>query len=125
MPNGKKGPPMRAIPIPPGGRIPTTINPKDLEPFECSVCGSTTFARACSIGRISALQSPTGQEAIGDFDTGYLCGGCGGHNTHVPSKEVEEEKKQVKSALAFGAEGSGSQREKPTDQPTDDGKPEE
>lgn len=117
MPNGKKQPQIRKQLVPPGTRVGITIRPEDVEQFECSVCGSRVFARAVSVGRVSAIQSPTGKETVGDTDAGYLCGGCGGHNTHVPSKEVEKQKEKVKSALTFGAEGSGYSRERPTDQP--------
>tara|TARA_Y100001972_G_C7573335_1_gene287737 strand:+ start:310 stop:606 length:297 start_codon:yes stop_codon:yes gene_type:complete len=44
--------------------------------MKCEYCGNVIFIKATVIKRISALMSPTGQEALMPIEV-YSCGSCG------------------------------------------------
>ena len=46
------------------------------ETMKCEYCGNYVFIKGTVIKRISALMSPTGQEALAPIDI-YSCGNCG------------------------------------------------
>ena len=50
----------------------------------CDECGNASFIPAFFLKKISALMSPTGQEAVVPIQV-YSCGNCGA----VPSKMLE------------------------------------
>jgi|TARA_R100001510_G_C7481062_1_gene93030 uncharacterized Zn finger protein len=50
----------------------------------CDDCGNASFIQSFFLKRISALMSPTGQEAVVPIQV-YSCGNCGA----VPSKMLE------------------------------------
>tara|TARA_E500000318_G_scaffold17976_1_gene18598 strand:- start:556 stop:813 length:258 start_codon:yes stop_codon:yes gene_type:complete len=50
----------------------------------CDECGNASFIQSFFLKRISALMSPTGQEAVVPIQV-YSCGNCGA----VPSKMLE------------------------------------
>lgn len=53
--------------------------------MKCEDCGNYVFIKATVIKRISALMSPTGQEALAPIDI-YSCGNCG----KVPNSLLRE-----------------------------------
>ena len=46
------------------------------ETMKCEHCGNVVFIKGTVLKRLSALVSPTGQEAIVPIEI-YSCGGCG------------------------------------------------
>mgnify|MGYP001384220241 FL=1 len=46
------------------------------ETMKCEYCGNVVFIKGTILKRLSALVSPTGQEAIVPIEI-YSCGGCG------------------------------------------------
>ena len=52
--------------------------------IQCEDCGNASFIQAFFLKKISALMSPTGQEAIVPIQV-YSCGNCG----IVPQKMLE------------------------------------
>ena len=46
------------------------------ETMKCEYCGNYVFIKGTVIKRISALMSPTGQEALAPIEI-YSCGNCG------------------------------------------------
>jgi|TARA_R110000824_G_scaffold158971_1_gene333104 DNA-directed RNA polymerase subunit RPC12/RpoP len=59
----------------------TQIDIKDTEMVKCDDCGNASFIQAFFLRRLSALMSPTGQEALIPIQI-YSCGNCG----KVPDK---------------------------------------
>ena len=53
--------------------------------MKCEDCGNYVWIKATIIKRISALMSPTGQEALAPIDI-YSCGNCG----KVPSSMLKD-----------------------------------
>ncbi len=66
-----------------GGKQPpqTQIDINDTEIVKCDDCGNASFIQAFFLRRLSALMSPTGQEAMIPVQV-YSCGNCG----KVPDK---------------------------------------
>tara|TARA_Y100000310_G_scaffold48229_1_gene44733 strand:- start:301 stop:585 length:285 start_codon:yes stop_codon:yes gene_type:complete len=67
------------------------------ETMKCEQCGSTLFKTAFVIKRVSAIVSPTGQEAIVPVQV-YSCDGC----SKVPSiflKDIGMEEEQTDDPL--------------------------
>ena len=67
------------------------------ETMKCEQCGSTLFNTAFVIKRISAIVSPSGQEAIVPVQV-YSCDGC----SKVPSiflKDIGMEEEQIDDPL--------------------------
>ena len=65
-----------------GGQPPQTqIDINDTEMIKCDDCGNASFIQAFFLRRLSALMSPTGQEAMIPVQI-YSCGNCG----KVPEK---------------------------------------
>ena len=65
-----------------GGQPPQTqIDINDTEIVKCEDCGNASFIQAFFLRRLSALMSPTGQEAMIPVQI-YSCGNCG----KVPDK---------------------------------------
>ena len=67
------------------------------ETMKCEQCGSTLFNTAFVIKRVSAIVSPTGQEAIVPIQV-YSCDGC----SKVPSiflKDIGMEEETVEDPL--------------------------
>ena len=46
------------------------------ETMKCEYCGNYVWIKATVIKRISAIMSPTGEEALAPIDI-YSCGNCG------------------------------------------------
>lgn len=59
--------------------------------MKCEYCGNVIFMKATVIKRISALMSPTGQEALMPIEV-YSCGNCG----QVPKQLLESSGLSVK-----------------------------
>ena len=57
------------------------INIKDTESLTCDDCGNYSFIKSYFIRRVSALMSPSGQEALIPIEV-FSCGNCG----KVPDK---------------------------------------
>ena len=57
------------------------IDINDTETMSCDDCGNAVFIQAFFLRRLSALMSPTGQEALIPIQV-YSCGNCG----KVPDK---------------------------------------
>ena len=75
---------MSTKPIKPlGGKQPpqAQIDINDTEIVKCDDCGNASFIQAFFLRRLSALMSPTGQEAMIPVQV-YSCGNCG----KVPDK---------------------------------------
>ena len=65
-----------------GGQPPQTkVDINDTEMVKCDDCGNASFIQAFFLRRLSALMSPTGQEAMIPVQV-YSCGNCG----KVPDK---------------------------------------
>ena len=65
-----------------GGQSPQTqVDINDTEIIKCDDCGNASFIQAFFLRRLSALMSPTGQEAMIPVQV-YSCGNCG----KVPDK---------------------------------------
>jgi hypothetical protein len=54
----------------------TQIDINDTEMVKCDDCGNASFIQAFFLRRLSALMSPTGQEAMIPVQI-YSCGNCG------------------------------------------------
>ena len=75
------------------------VDLRDAETMKCEYCGNYLFISSTIIKRLSAIVSPTGEEAIIPIDV-YSCGNCG----RVPKSmlassgvtEVGEEPKEDK-----------------------------
>ena len=63
----------------------TNVSMADTEPFVCEDCGNAVFIPAFFLRRLSALMSPSGQEALIPMQV-YSCGNCG----KVPDKLNQE-----------------------------------
>jgi len=59
----------------------TQVDINDTEMIKCDDCGNASFIQAFFLRRLSALMSPTGQEAMIPVQI-YSCGNCG----KVPEK---------------------------------------
>ena len=59
----------------------TQVDINDTEMVKCDDCGNASFIQAFFLRRLSALMSPTGQEAMIPVQV-YSCGNCG----KVPDK---------------------------------------
>ena len=57
------------------------VDINDTEMVKCDDCGNASFIQAFFLRRLSALMSPTGQEAMIPVQV-YSCGNCG----KVPDK---------------------------------------
>ena len=65
-----------------GGQPPQAqVDINDTEMVKCDDCGNASFIQAFFLRRLSALMSPTGQEAMIPVQI-YSCGNCG----KVPDK---------------------------------------
>ena len=65
-----------------GGQQPQAqVDINDTEMVKCDDCGNASFIQAFFLRRLSALMSPTGQEAMIPVQV-YSCGNCG----KVPDK---------------------------------------
>lgn len=89
----------RAISGMPAGPDPTTVN-VDLSTASdvvCDSCGNYTFVQVMMMKRLSALMSPTGQEAIIPIQT-FACNACGWLNKEfLPTKDNDEEEEAERS----------------------------
>ena len=61
----------------------TQVDINDTEMIKCDDCGNASFIQAFFLRRLSALMSPTGQEAMIPVQI-YSCGNCG----KVPDKLI-------------------------------------
>tara|TARA_R100000742_G_C4245474_1_gene64477 strand:+ start:36 stop:320 length:285 start_codon:yes stop_codon:yes gene_type:complete len=52
------------------------VNLNDADTMKCEYCDNTIFMKATVIKRLSAIVSPTGQEALIPIEV-YSCGNCG------------------------------------------------
>ena len=68
-----------------GGKQQSQIDINDTETMVCDDCGNAVFIPAFFLRRLSALMSPTGQEALIPMQV-YSCGNCG----KVPDKLKQE-----------------------------------
>ena len=68
-----------------GGDQQQQVNISDTETVACDECGNPVFIQAFFLRRLSALMSPTGQEALIPIQV-YSCGNCG----KVPDKLNQE-----------------------------------
>jgi ribosomal protein S27AE len=72
----------------PNGPVPPKAQPQidltESDTIQCVECGNASFIPAFFLKKISALVSPTGQEAIVPIQV-YSCGNCG----IVPQKMLE------------------------------------
>ena len=68
-------------PIKGGQSQQTQVDINDTEMVKCDDCGNASFIQAFFLRRLSALMSPTGQEAMIPVQI-YSCGNCG----KVPDK---------------------------------------
>ena len=60
-----------------GGQPPQAqVDINDTEMVKCDDCGNASFIQAFFLRRLSALMSPTGQEAMIPVQV-YSCGNCG------------------------------------------------
>ena len=67
------------------------LNLSDTETIVCEKCGNGLFIQSFFLKKISALVSPTGQEAIIPVQV-YSCGNCGHINTKLnPTAQPSEE----------------------------------
>lgn len=67
------------------------IDISSAESITCDKCGNHTFETVVLIKRISAIMSPTGQEALVPIQV-FSCNACGWVNKEfLPSKERNEE----------------------------------
>ena len=81
----------------PDGGVPQGQQQLDIskaDTIQCDDCGNASFIPAFFLKKISALMSPTGQEAIVPIQV-YSCGNCG----IVPQKMLES------SGMAGGQKG--------------------
>ena len=69
-------------PTPPKAQPQVDISKADT--IQCKECGNASFIQSFFLKKISALMSPTGQEAIVPIQV-YSCGNCGA----VPTKMLE------------------------------------
>ena len=72
----------------------------EAETILCEKCGNGVFIQSFFLKKISALVSPTGQEAIIPVQV-YSCGNCGHINTKLnptaqPSEETTNKNKEKK-----------------------------
>ena len=78
--------PMRPMP---GQKQQVKVDLSQAETMKCEHCGNVVFIKGTVLKRLSALVSPTGQEAIVPIEI-YSCGNCG----EVPKsmmKDIGEE----------------------------------
>ena len=68
-----------------GGNQQQQVDINDTETMVCDDCGNAVFIPAFFLRRLSALMSPTGQEALIPMQV-YSCGNCG----KVPDKLNQE-----------------------------------
>ena len=68
-----------------GGNQQQQVDINDTETMVCDDCGNAVFIPAFFLRRLSALMSPTGQEALIPMQV-YSCGNCG----KVPDKLKQE-----------------------------------
>ena len=68
-------------PLPGTNKPQKEIDINDTEMVKCDDCGNASFIQAFFLRRLSALMSPTGQEAMIPVQI-YSCGNCG----KVPDK---------------------------------------
>ncbi len=68
------------------------------ETMKCEYCGNVIFMKATVIKRISALMSPTGQEALMPIEV-YSCGSCGQVPKSIMSDVGLEPPKEEKSPI--------------------------
>ena len=69
-------------PAPPKAEVQLDLGEADT--IQCQECGNASFIQSFFLKKISALMSPTGQEAIVPVQV-FSCGNCG----TVPSKMLE------------------------------------
>jgi len=62
--------------LPPQGAQQQQVDLSKAETMKCDACGNYLFIQSNVIKRISAIMSPTGQEAIVPVQV-YSCGNCG------------------------------------------------
>ena len=76
-----------------GGQPPQTqVDINDTEMVKCDDCGNASFIQAFFLRRLSALMSPTGQEAMIPVQV-YSCGNCGAvAEGFLEGSGIEEEK---------------------------------
>ncbi len=70
---------MSTKPIKPLPKQQVQVDLKEAETIKCNECGNYLFITSFVLKRLSALVSPTGQEAMIPIQV-YSCGNCG----HVP-----------------------------------------
>jgi len=67
---------MSTKPMKPVGQQQVTVDLSKADSIVCKSCGNYSFIQSFFLKRISALMSPTGQEAIVPVQV-YSCGNCG------------------------------------------------
>ena len=72
-------------PIKGGQSQQTQVDINDTEMVKCDDCGNASFIQAFFLRKLSALMSPTGQEAMIPVQI-YSCGNCG----KVPDKLMSD-----------------------------------
>ena len=73
--------PMRPMP---GQKQQVKVDLSQAETMKCEYCGNYIFIKGSIIKRLSALMSPTGEEALVPIEI-YSCGNCG----KVPSSMLK------------------------------------
>ncbi len=81
---------------PPSQQVKVDLN--QAETMKCEYCGNVIFMKATVIKRISALMSPTGQEALMPIEV-YSCGSCGQVPKSIMNDVGLEAPKEEKSPI--------------------------
>lgn len=82
--------PMRPMP---GQKQQVKVDLSQAETMKCEYCGNYIFIKGSIIKRLSALMSPTGEEALVPIEI-YSCGNCGKvPKTMLGDVGIEEETK--------------------------------
>lgn len=80
----------------PSQQVKVDLNQADT--MKCEYCGNVIFMKATVIKRISALMSPTGQEALMPIEV-YSCGNCGQVPKSIMNDVGLEPTKEEKSPI--------------------------
>ena len=86
---------MSTKPMKPLPKAQVKVDLKDAETINCEYCDNYLFITSTIIKRISAIVSPTGEEALVPIDV-YSCGNCGRvPKTMLEGSGIEEEKLSI------------------------------